>query len=172
MDMQNLDVKKVEVFGWTSPRQDNWWYICNPAMSKGWKAVDVKKAEQSLKANVETCYKTLFTAEFEDLDDSIHYTVFFDNQKKLFDLKLTNSTAGEVLPEQKKELFKSETFKKTAARAYEILLRSKKLVEDLLDDHIEAGEMLAVDETKLSAVLSMLEDQQLLKNFRLRKYAK
>ena len=141
-------------------------------MSKGWKAVDVKKAEQSLKANVETCYKTLVTADFEDLDDSIHYTVFFDNQKKLFDLKLTNSTAGEVLPEQKKELFKSETFKKTAARAYEILLRSKKLVEDLLDDHIEAGEMLAVDETKLSAILSMLEDQQLLKNFRLRKYAK
>lgn len=170
--MQNLDIKKIEVFGWTSPKSQCWWYICNPAISKGWKAIDQKKAEQSLKANVEACYKTLFSADFEDLDDSIHYTVFFDNQKKLFDLKLTNSEDGEILPEQKKELFKSETFKKTALRAYEILERAKKLIEDLLDDHIEAGELLEVDETKLSAILSMLEDQQLLKNFRLRKYVK
>ena len=87
-------------------------------------------------------------------------------------MKLTDSENGEILPEQKKELFKSETFKKTAARAYEILERAKKLIDDAVDDHIEAGEMLEVDETRLSAILNMLEDQQLLKNFRLRKYVK
>ena len=172
MNMQNLDIKKIEVFGWTSPTSQCWWYICNPAISKGWKAIDSKKAELSLQANVDVCYKTLFVAEFEDLDDSIHYTVFFDNQKKLFDLKLTNSKNGEILPEQKKELFKSETFKKTVARAYEILERAKKQIEDLLDDHIEAGEMLEVDEVRLAAIIDMLEDQQLMKNFRLRKYVK
>ena len=170
--MQNLEVKKIEVFGWTSPKKDNWWYIVNPSVSKGWKSIDAKKAERSLAANVQTCYKTLFTADFEDLDDGIRYTAFFDNQKKLFDLKLTDSENGEILPEQKKELFKSETFKKTAARAYEILERAKKLIDDAVDDHIEAGEMLEVDETRLAAILDMLEDQQLLKNFRLRKYVK
>lgn len=66
----------------------------------------------------------MFESEFEDLDDSIHYTVFFDNNKKLFDLKLTNTKTGEILPEQKKALFNTETFKKTAKRAYEILTRS------------------------------------------------
>lgn len=170
--MQNLDIKKIEVFGWTSPKKDSWWYIANPSISDGWKSIDSKKLEQSLKQNVENCYKHLFTADFQDLDDSINYTVFFDNQKKLFDLKLTNSTTGEVLPEQKKELFKSESFKKTAIRAYEILERAKKMIEDVLDDHIEAGELLEVDETKLSAILNMLQDQTLLKNFRLRKYVK
>ena len=87
-------------------------------------------------------------------------------------MKLTDSENGEILPEQKKELFKSETFKKTAARAYEILERAKTLIDDAVDDHIEAGEMLEVDETRLAAILNMLEDQQLLKNFRLRKYVK
>jgi len=53
-------------------------------------------------------------------------------------------------------LFKSESFKKTAIRAYEILERAKKMIEDVLDDHIEAGELLEVDETKLSAILNML----------------
>lgn len=73
-------------------------------------------------------------------------------------MKLTNSKNGEILPEQKKELFKSETFKKTVARAYEILERAKKQIEDLLDDHIEAGEMLEVDEVRLAAIIDMLED--------------
>ena len=52
MNMQNLEVKKIEVFGWTSPKKDNWWYIVNPSVSKGWKSIDAKKAEQSLAANV------------------------------------------------------------------------------------------------------------------------
>ena len=73
-------------------------------------------------------------------------------------MKLTNSKNGEILPEQKKEFFKSETFKKTVARAYEILERAKKQIEDLLDDHIEAGEMLEVDEVRLAAIIDMLED--------------
>ena len=73
-------------------------------------------------------------------------------------MKLTNSKNGEILPEQKKELFKSETFKKTVARAYEILERAKKQIEDLLDDRIEAGEMLEVDEVRLAAIIDMLED--------------
>lgn len=87
-------------------------------------------------------------------------------------MKLSDSTNGEVLPEQKKILFKSDVFKRTAERAYELIIRAKKMIEECVDDHIQAGEFLQVDETKLEAIMDMLEDQMLLKNFRLRKYAK
>lgn len=172
MSMENLELVQIETFGWSYPKSDCWWYILNPSISKGWKNVDVKKAERSLKSNVDTCYKTLFTCELHDLDDEVNYTVFFDNRKKLYDIKLTDSTKGEVLPEQKRLLFRSDIFKRTAQHAYELVLRGKKLIEDCVDDHIEAGELLEVDETKLAAIMDMLQDQILLKNFRLRKYVK
>lgn len=114
----------------------------------------------------------LFEAEFEDLDDSIHYTVFFDNQKRLFDLKLSNTKSGEILPEQRKTFFKSDVFIKTAERAYEILLRSLKLFNETIKTHVENAELLDVNEIKLEAIESFLNDQQLMKNFRLKKYVK
>ena len=172
MAMQNLDIKNLELFGWTLPKNACWWYILNSSISKGWNNVDVKKAEESLKDNIQHCYERLFQAEFEDLDDSIHYTVFFNNQKKLYDLELTNSNSGEILPEQKKEFFKSEMFKKTATRANELLLRAKKLVENVVIKHVEDGELLAIDEIKLEAIIDMLNDQQLMKNFKYAKYSK
>lgn len=170
--MQNLDIKKLEVFGWSHPKKDCWWYIINPSISKGWHSIDVKKAEQSLKTNILSSYTRLFSSDFEDLDDSIHYTVYFDNQKRLFNLELTNTKNGEILPEQKKEFFKSDLFKKTAARAYEILVRAKEQIENIVMTHIEQGELLEIDEIKLEAIIHMLNDQVLMKNFRLAKYAK
>lgn len=152
--------------------KQGWYAIANKAQSLGWKNIDVQRLEDSLSKNVLTSYEHLFESEFEDLDDSIHYTVFFDNNKKLFDLKLTNTKTGEILPEQKKALFNTETFKKTAKRAYEILTRSLETYQQIIRTHIEAGELLKVDETKLEAIENFLQDQQLLKNFRLAKYAK
>lgn len=175
MAMQNLDIKKIDIFGWSLPKSDCWWYIIGQAISngwRGWQSIDVKKVEQSLKTNILSSYNRLFSSVFEDLDDSIHYTVYFDNQKRLFNLELTNTKTGEILPEQKKEFFKSEIFKKTAARAYEILVRAKDQIEKFVMKHIEQGELLEIDEIKLEAIVHMLNDQVLMKNFRLAKYAK
>lgn len=71
---------------------------------------------------------------------------------------MTNTKTGEILPEQKKEFFKSEIFKKTAVRAYEILVRAKDQIEKVVMKHIEQGELLEIDEIKLEAIVHMLND--------------
>lgn len=174
MALENLSIKKIDCFGWSQPLAKNWTSIANSSISRGWKSIDKKALESTLAADVIKSYSRLFESEFEDLDDSIHYTVFFDNVKKLFRLELTDGkdNGAEILLEQKTAFFKSAMFKKTAKRAHELLMRAKKIYEETVKQHIEDGDCLEVDETKAEAIESMLNDEQLMRNFRLAKWAK
>lgn len=172
MAFQNLDMKKVSCFGWCYPRNTDWWRMANSTISQGWHSLDQKKFEASFAKNVAESYEHLLEADFEDLDDSIHYTCFFDNNKKLYELKLTNTDTGEILSEQKKEFFKSESFKKTAKRAAELVSRAKDVFEKTVKPHVEAGEMLLLDEVKLEAIESFINDQTAMRNLKLGKWAR
>ena len=174
MALENLNIKKIQCFGWSTPLAKNWTTIASSSISKGWNGIDKKALESTLAADTEKSYKRLFESEFEDLDDSIHYTVWFDNAKKLFCLELTNGkdNGAEILPEQKRDFFKSSMFKKTAKRAYELIERAKKIYEGQVKQHLEEGDLLECDETKLEAIESFLNDEQLMRNFRLAKWAK
>ena len=174
MALENLNIKRIYCFGWSQPLNKNWTSIANSSINKGWKAIDKKALESTLAADVLRSYSRLFESEFEDLDDSIHYTVYFDNNKKLFCLELTNGkdNGAELMLEQKKLFFKSDMFKKTTRRAHELLERAKKIYEGQVKQHIEDGDLLEIDEIKAEAVESFLNDSQLMRNFKLAKWAK
>ena len=76
------------------------------------------------------------------------------------------------MPNEKKAFFKSEVFKNTAKRAYELVMRGLKTYQDVVKQHLEDGELIEVDETKMEAIEHFLTDQTLLKNFRLGKFIK
>lgn len=152
----------------------NWTSLAGKAVSYGWRSVDKKALESTLAADAVKSYSRLFESVFEDLDDGIYYTVWFDNAKKLYCLELTDGkdNGAELMLEQKREFFKSEMFKKTSKRAAELVERAKKIYTSCVKDHLESGELLEVDETKMSAIESFLNDEQLMRNFRLAKWAK
>lgn len=171
MAFTELDMKKVNCFGWQFPRDKDWVKMALEARAHGWKVVQPKKFESCFAANVKDSYPALFAAEFVDLDTDIKWKVEFDNNKKLFKLSILDSDA-EVMPEQKAEFFKNDAFKRTAKKAYEYMMRAKELYEEVVESHLRAGELLEVDEPKLEAILDFCKDQQLLRNFRLGKYIK
>ena len=171
MAFTELDMNKVNCFGWQFPRDKDWVKMALEARAHGWKVVQPKKFESCFAANVKDSYPALFAAEFTDLDTDIKWKVEFDNNKKLFKLSILDSDA-EVMPEQKAEFFKNDAFKRTAKKAYEYVMRAKELYEEVVESHLHAGELLEVDEPKLEAILDFCNDQQLLRNFRLGKYIK
>lgn len=170
--MENLQVESAKCFGWHLPKNGCWWYILNPAISRGWHSVDVKKAEQSLSINVNESYKSLATFTVKDLDTDTTYVIWFDNSKKLWDVKIELSQNADVLPEERAILFKSQLFKRTCVRTNEILMRSLDLYQELIKPHIARGDMINVNEIELEAIEYMISDQDLMRNLRLGKYVK
>lgn len=172
-EFKNLDLRKITCFGWQAPKDKNWQKIAAAAATKGWsRSVDKKAFESCFAANVEASYKNLMVAVFEDLDTSILWQVAFDNNKKLFDLSIFESAEAEVTLEQKAAFFKSDMFKRTSKRAYACIIAGRDTYNKTVAEHVNAGELLEVDEPKLEAILAFCSDQQLLSNFRLGKYIK
>lgn len=172
MDFKNLDLRKIECFGWQTPRDKNWQKIATVASAKGWKNIDKKAFESCFAANIEASYKTLMSAVIEDLDTSVKWQVVFDNNKKLFNLSIFESDEAEVTLEQKAAFFKSDMFKRLSKKAYDYIISAKDTYNEAVKEHVNAGELLEVDEVKLEAIIDFCNDQQLLSNFRLGKYVK
>ncbi|MCQ2602715.1 MAG: hypothetical protein MJ193_02180 [Clostridia bacterium] len=59
MNTNNLELKKIEVFGWTSPTAKCWKDLAEKKLKNAWNAEDAKAAEHSLAKNVNKCYQTL-----------------------------------------------------------------------------------------------------------------
>ena len=169
--MKNFDFTFIECWGFGSPRAKSWTKLAEAAFAKKDKQA-LKDLEKSLKWNVESSYYRLVGAGVKDLDSDIEYFVSFVNGKKLWDIEIKDSKDAEVLPEDKDEFFKSDLFKKLLKQASTDLDEASKLYKDVIKQHIEAGELMDVDETKAEAVESMMADGALVKNLKAGKYIK
>lgn len=56
--------------------------------------------------------------------------------------------------------------KKIVARANEVLIRAVALAKEKVMQHVEAGELLKVDENKLDAIISFVDDKPLMSNLK------
>lgn len=130
------------------------------------------KLEQSLKKNIEASYNCLAKASIKDLDTDIEYAVSFLNDKKLWKLEVLGSKDAEVLDEDRDEFFASDLFKKFLKKASTYVENGLKVYEDIVKQHVEDGELLAVDETKLERVIFACKDKLLLKSFKAGKFLK
>ena len=167
--MKNIDFTFVECFGYTKPIAKCWTNLADEAFT-GRDKTSLKELELSLKTNVESSYYRLVGAGIKDLDSDIEYFVSFVNGKKKWDIEIKDSKSAEVLPEERDEFFKSESFKKLLDRANTYIDKAKDIYTEKIKQHIEAGELMQVDETKAEAIESMLNDGMLLKNLKSGKY--
>lgn len=164
---QNLDLKKATCFGWQLGNKKNGW-TAKAVLAKqfGWKNADVEGIEFSLKANVDECYLSLASFEFMDLDDDTRWHAWFDNSKMMWKLEICDSPKAEIQMEQIADFFKSEMMKKCAQRAADLISKAEKDFEEVLRPHLENGELLAVDEVKLSAILFFIRGDALMQDLR------
>ena len=167
----NCDFTYIECFGYTSPAAKSWLSLIGNAFDKRDKQA-VKDLEKSLKWNVESAYYRLVAAGVKDLDTDTEYFVSFVNGKKQWDIEIKDSKGAEVLPEDRDAFFKSDEFKRLLKQATNYLEEAASAYEGIVKQHIEAGELMDVDETKLEAIESMLEDGTLMKNLKSGKYIK
>jgi uncharacterized protein (DUF1778 family) len=107
---------------------------------------------------------------FKDLDTDFDYIVGFDNKLKLWKIEMPGSSDDAISKEDKKEFFKSEMFKKTCKRADEILTNAYKSCENMIMPEVKTGRFINLDETKLEAIMDMLNDPVFRKNLKLGKY--
>lgn len=168
---KNFDLTFVECFGFTSPRAKSWTKLADRAFTEGG-AQAKKDLEKSLANNIEASYYRLVGVGVKDLDTDTEYFVSFNNGKKLWDMEISGSKEAEVLPEDKDAFFKSDVFKKVLKQASTDLDRALKTYEDIIKEHLEAGDLLETDETKAEACEHMLKDGVLMKNLKSGKYIK
>ena len=162
---KNFDLTFVECFGFTSPRAKSWTKLADRAFTDGG-AQAKKDLEKSLANNIEASYYRLVGVGVKDLDTDTEYFVSFNNGKKLWDMEISGSKEAEVLPEDKDAFFKSDVFKKVLKQASTDLDRALKTYEEVVKQHIEAGELMEVDETKLERVIFDCNDKLLMKNLK------
>lgn len=172
MNMENLDIKDIVCFGFSVPKNECWFQVLHTVNSSGWKSIDMKKFEKNLNDNIIASYNSLVGIRFIDLDTDTEYFCEFNNQKKAWTLQIPGSPDDAVDPEDKKEYFKSEAFKRTTKRAHEILSQSIKSYEVNIKPKLEAGDFINIDETKAEAVEYFINDPQLLKNLKNGKFEK
>lgn len=166
----NLDITNVACFGFTTPANACWTKI--GAVASAWNEASKKMVEKSLAGDIETSYYRLASVNLKDLDSDTEYYVSFINGKKLWDAEIVGSKEAEVSPEEKDELFKSEEFKKFLNKAVSFIEGARGLYQEVVKQHLEAGDLLQVDETKAEAVEHFVNDANLMRAFKQAKYVK
>ena len=177
----NLDLKQITVFGRGNnfeevegkkgePAGQDWAEIAEQSKTVGWKNIDKEALEKSLAEDAETCYFRLVSFNVTDLDDDTVWHASFLNSKGLWDLEIADSPKADVEPEQMADFFSSEEFLKIAKKAGWILEGARSLLEEVINDPLENGELLDVDEVKLAAIMHWLSDKQVMENLRSGKF--
>lgn len=164
---ENLDLRDAVCFGWQrSPSEKCWYNKCLMAEKFGWEKADKEGIELSLKENVDNCYFCIATIDFIDLDDETPYRAEFDNGKMMWKLSIKNSPKAELEMEQIGEFFKSELMKKVAQRVADLVQRAVDMYKSMLESRLQNGELLAVDEIKLAAILHEASTDMFMQNLR------
>lgn len=90
----------------------------------------------------------------------------------MWGLQVQDSPKAEISIEDKAAFFKSDMFKKIAQRTADIVLRANDEYEQVIDWHLKNGELLEVDEVKLSAILHLIGQTLTISNLRNGKWMK
>lgn len=174
----NLDLKQIAVFGRGNGFSEvgdhgaelDWAALAEQSKTIGWRGIDKEALEKSLAEDVNSCYFRLVSFNAEDLDDETTWHASFLNSKGLWDLEIANSPKADVEPSQMADFFGSEEFQKIAKKAGWILEQAKNLLEEVVGQPLENGELLEVDEVKLGAIMHWLSDKQVMENLRSGKF--
>lgn len=164
---EGLDIRSVRCFGFKSPKQDSWKQIAQQSVSAGWKYIDVKQLEQDLVHNVDESYASIAEFTAEDVNTDIKWRAKFINDKQLWTLQIEDSPEAEVLLDDKVAFFTSELFLSFMKKALDYILYAKKTYDEIVSQHLEDGELLKVNEVKLSALLWYIDNKTFMSNFRL-----
>lgn len=90
----------------------------------------------------------------------------------MWGLQIQDSPKAEIELEQKADFFKSELFVKIASRTADLALRALDEYNNVIEQHLKDGELLEVDEVKLSAILHIINQQLTIDNIRNGKWMK
>lgn len=161
---ENLDLRGIQIFG------GRWVELATQSKTLGWNGVDRLALEKSLARSVDSSYFRIVSFNVGDLDTEITWHASFLNDKGLWELEIFDSPRAEVEPEQMADFFGSAEFKRIAKRAGWLLEEASKAVNEVIMPRLEAGELLSVDEVKLSAIMHWLSDKQLMENLRSGKF--
>lgn len=176
MNGDNIEGLRIFCFGWCYQHNDPktaWWSIANDSISDGWETADVEQLQMSLARDLRIGKACLVAAKFKDVGSDTTYVVQFDNRQKKWDIRIPDSKSEEGVPEEDKKIFfKCPIWKNTCRRAVEILQRSKKVMDEVILDHIERGDLPKVNEIDFEKVSRLLGDPELLNNLKLHKYVK
>lgn len=165
-----LDLRAAHCFGYSMPKESNWKSIAEQAEDIGWDNIDKEQLEKSLAKDVEKSYLRLAQFKLVDIDDSMAYSLCFDNNKALWSLEILDSPKAELSIEERADFFKSDIFKKIAKKTYYRLLGAQKVFNEVVKPRCENGELLLVDAVKLDAIMHFLSLDYLMKNLLNGKY--
>lgn len=123
------------------------------SISDGWKTVDVKKIESDLAKNVLNSYMKICQVDAEDLDSKTIWHAEFNNDLGSWQVSIANSP--EAVPEEEDitGFLQSSFFKEFAINAGQTIDKAVRVYNEVLDSHLEEGELLEVDEVKLARIL-------------------
>lgn len=170
MNINNIDVQNIECFGYSEPKEDCWLNMLRKAAGRTWKGVDLAKFEKSLASNVKCTYFRIAGITFTDIGTGFKYFASFDNGLKHWTLEMPESSPDAIDPKDVVDFFNSDWFKKLAKRCDQILTRALDYYKERVKPVLEAGKLLEVDETRLEAIVYLLEDPEVRKNLRMAKY--
>lgn len=105
-----------------------------------------------------------------NVDDDTSYTLWFDNNKKLWNVAISDSPKADLEVEERANFFKSDMFKKVAKKVYYRLIGAKESYNNIIRRHLEHGELLLVDTVKLQTIMHFLESEHFLDNLLNGKY--
>jgi hypothetical protein len=159
-----LDLREAECFGYTRPVASCWTNLAYQAIDLGWPMIDVEALEASLAKNVDNCYLHIATFKLVNVENDMPYVVKFDNNRALWDVEIVDSPGADMSFEEREDFFKSEMMTKVAKTTYAQLLEAKKLFDEVVRLHLDEGELLLVDDVKLDAVMSFLNQERFLEN--------
>ena len=162
----NLDLKRISVFG----ARETWTKLAAQSKTLGWTGISKTALEKSLAQAVDSSYFRIVSFDVEDLDNEITWHASFLNDKGLWELEIANSPQADVEPSQMADFFGSDEFKRIAKRTGWFLEEAKHLLIDVIMAKLETGELLDVDEVKLSAIMHWLSNKQFMENLRSGKF--
>lgn len=174
MAFEYLDLRYAECFGWRRPDRRNpgrsWVDIAEASVGLGWNGVDVKALERDLAFNVRQCYFNIACGEFIDMSTDFIWRATFINDHAMWKLTLPKSPDTEVLPEDASAFFASEFFKKFAKRCADLIRHAEFRFTQTVEPHLDDGDLLEVQEEKLSRIMYSAGNKRFMENLRTGKY--
>ena len=159
-----LDLRKAHCFGFQMPEKSCWKSLADQADDIGWELIDKRMLEKSLTRDVEDSYMKIAQFKLTNVDDGMSYDVWFDNNKQLWNVEIANSPMAEISPEERKDFFASELFKKIAKKTYGRLNNAKETYVKQVQPHLENAELMLVDTVKLDVIIRFLDSEHFLDN--------